>query len=511
MRWFLILLLASSFSSAVGQQGFNQSYDLEQLAAAFGSIELTNDTLIVYGNGYQTGNSSGGMCFAKIDTLGNLIDFHIYNDSLVDHYTIVYPNSLTKLSDSSGYAAVGQFFFRANGYFAKFDNNGLLVNLKEYEDLSTEVDFFQQIIEVENGFIIAGNKFKWAGELEVFVMKIDNSGNVVWESIYGNLNRNDTFGNIFKISDNEFIIGSATTSLQGASLPGIKNTSKIFAIDSLGNIQWEWESVPSLEELGVGKLFKTQEGHWAYMSGRGWYNATYNEISVQPKFIIRDEAFNLIYEDTFGMADNIINNFYNTIQLNDGGWLAVGIKPVSYPVLPEHTFYNSFSGWMARLDHQGNQLWNRLDTAFWSAETGSTNYYYDAVELPSGSIVVCGYSRTYEPAPKDWGWLIKVDKNGCVDTLFCAPVTSSTTDETVINQELKIYPNPAQSVINIAYSTPEKWDKIEGFNAFGQVVIVRLNEAGSQIDISWLSNGIYYLRFTKGNQSITRKIVKKSR
>jgi len=66
-------------------------------------------------------------------------------------------------------------------------------------------------------------------------------------------------------------------------------------------------------------------------------------------------------------------------------------------------------------------------------------------------------------------------------------------------------------VINIEYGAPEKWDKIEGFNAFGQIVILRLNEAGSAIDISWLSDGIYYLRFTKGNQSITRKILKKSR
>jgi len=110
MRWVLILLLASSFSSVIGQQGFNRSYDLEQPAAAFGSIELSNDTLIIYGNGRQTGNSSGGMCFAKMDTLGNLIDFHIYNDSLEDDYTIVYPSSLIKLSDGSGYVAVGQFF-----------------------------------------------------------------------------------------------------------------------------------------------------------------------------------------------------------------------------------------------------------------------------------------------------------------------------------------------------------------------------------------------------------------
>ncbi|GAB4499795.1 MAG: hypothetical protein OHK0019_37390 [Saprospiraceae bacterium] len=46
--------------------------------------------------------------------------------------------------------------------------------------------------------------------------------------------------------------------------------------------------------------------------------------------------------------------------------------------------------------------------------TVTPHYLYDAMELPSGSIIACGYNRTYEPEPKDWGWLIKVSKDGWV-------------------------------------------------------------------------------------------------
>jgi hypothetical protein len=338
-------------------------------------------------------------------------------------------------------------------------------------------------------------------------MKTDFEGNKIWEKKFTTPGRQTLFGQALILNDNEYVIGATTTVVQGVPLPQTTNTSKIFAIDSLGNVKWQWESQPSLEEAGVGRLFKTLEGYWAYMSGRGWYNAAYNEISRQPKFIIRDENFILIKEDTFGVADNPVNGLYNTIQLNDGGWLAVGVKPVNYPIPPVPMWFNSFSGWMVRLDSQGDQLWSRVDTAFWSVETGSTNYLYDAVELPSGSIIACGYSRTYEPAPKDWGWLIKVSKDGCIDTLNCTPL--NTTYSSLLKNEINIYPNPTPSIINIESMGIDVWDKIEVINLAGQRMKVLNHTREKKIDLSDVVDGIYFVRLIKSNQSVTRKIIKR--
>jgi len=506
MRYLLILIAALFRYAAPAQPGFNQAYDLGALVAAFGSMELSGDTLVVYGVAKEEGQPAFGMLFARFDTSGNLIDYRIHYDSLGKHFTIVSPDSFIKLGDGSGYAGVGQFFNPQNGYFAKFDNSGELVNFVEYHDDNYTNNVSRATIETNDGYLICGTDYSQLTSIEVFIQKIDTIGNIVWKRRYGLNDKRDLFGSIFRLSYNEFIMGASTTSVNGVPLPQTRNTSKIFAIDSLGHIKWQWESQPSLEELGAGSISRTSEGNWAYTSARGWYNATYNEISRQPKFIIRDENFNLIREDTFGIADFPIHGLHKALPLHDGGWLLIGVKPVHYPIPPVPMWYNSFSGWMVRLDSQGDELWSRVDTAFWSYETGSTNYYYDSVELPSGSLVVCGYSRTYEPASKDWGWLIKVSPDGCLDTLFCSPV--STLSPIVPDLEVSLYPNPASSTVHIRSEGVAVWDRIEVYNAAGQALRVLHDSREGRVELGGLPDGLYFIRLVKGGQFVTKKAVK---
>jgi hypothetical protein len=367
MRSALILSFIMIGLNSFSQPGFNQSYDFGQLAAGFGSLELSGGTLVVYGTIKQNNRPSFGLLFAQMDTLGNLIHYTVYNDSLGHDFTAVKPNSFIKLSSNSGYAGVAHIFQRTNGCLGLFDNQGELTKFIEFEDANSIVDFYKEVIEVADGFLVLGDKQNASnGVLDIFIMKTDFEGNKIWEKKFTTPGRQTLFGSTLILNENEYVISAISTAVQGVPLPQVTNTSKIFAIDSLGNVKWQWQSQPSLEELGAGSIFKTADGNWAYVSGRGWYNATYNEISVQPKFIIRDENFNVIKDDTFGVADITVNHFYNMIRLNDGGWLAVGVKPVNYPIPPVPMWFNSFSGWMVRLDSQGDQLWSRVDTAFWS-------------------------------------------------------------------------------------------------------------------------------------------------
>ena len=137
---------------AFTQPAFNRSYDFSERAALFGSVELSGDTVIVYGVGKAIDAPGFGILFARLDMFGNSIDYKIYNDSLEDEPTQIYSNSFIKLSDGSGYVGVGQFFYRANGYLIKFDNDGSLVFIKEFIDSTSGVDFFYQVKELPDGF-----------------------------------------------------------------------------------------------------------------------------------------------------------------------------------------------------------------------------------------------------------------------------------------------------------------------------------------------------------------------
>ena len=89
MSRLLIFVIFLGALDMQAQPGFNQSYDLGELAASFCSIERTNDTIIVYGGAKESEASGFGMLFARLDTIGNVIDYKIDNVSLGDEYTLV--------------------------------------------------------------------------------------------------------------------------------------------------------------------------------------------------------------------------------------------------------------------------------------------------------------------------------------------------------------------------------------------------------------------------------------
>jgi hypothetical protein len=93
MRWLVAFAVTLIGLPAYSQTGFNHSYDFGELAAGFGSLEMSGDTVVVYGAALEEGHTAFGMLFAKMDTFGNLIDFHIYNDSLGDDFSAVFPSS----------------------------------------------------------------------------------------------------------------------------------------------------------------------------------------------------------------------------------------------------------------------------------------------------------------------------------------------------------------------------------------------------------------------------------
>ena len=321
------------------------------------------------------------------------------------------------------------------------------------------------------------------------------------------MNRNDLFGNVHISNSNEYVIGCATTILQNVPYSQTKNTSRIIGIDSLGAIKWEWETAPSLEELGVGCLQKTQEGNWFYRSACGWYHDSLNYFSIRPKIVIRDTNFNIIRADTFGLEGSNTQYFANVIPLSDHGWLAVGSIPAAYETEPL-IGYNSLDGWMMRFDSSANPVWSWTDTAFWSTQSGSRNFLNDAVELPSGSIVACGYSRTYDPVVKDWGWLVKISPDGCVDMLSYATIGVEAPLPLSWKETVRLYPNPTSSVLQIESAETDAWDHVEVIDMMGRVLQSYQQFTENQIDLSRLEDGMYWVRLMKEGKMVTKKVIK---
>ncbi|MDR1739483.1 MAG: T9SS type A sorting domain-containing protein [Bacteroidales bacterium] len=77
------------------------------------------------------------------------------------------------------------------------------------------------------------------------------------------------------------------------------------------------------------------------------------------------------------------------------------------------------------------------------------------------------------------------------------------------NEDLKIYPNPTSSTINI--ESAESLSSITLFDGQGKKVLQKRNINSTQtiIDISSLSNGAYIMQVRMTKETITKKIIKK--
>jgi len=97
-----------------------------------------------------------------------------------------------------------------------------------------------------------------------------------------------------------------------------------------------------------------------------------------------------------------------------------------------------------------------------------------------------------------------VDKN--TPTLFnCA--TTGIQNISIQDLNIKIYPNPAQNVLNIK-DVSNHISRVEIVNRSGQSLMIT-NRVNNKIDLSLLATGSYLLKITtKGNQIAISKFVK---
>lgn len=97
----------------------------------------------------------------------------------------------------------------------------------------------------------------------------------------------------------------------------------------------------------------------------------------------------------------------------------------------------------------------------------------------------------------------------CRNTSTFDIVVRNTTglEEAFDNGAIKIYPNPAQSYLQVEVPERENVTEIQLTNAIGQVIARQKPAAGqARLNVSMLPNGIYFVKIMNAEGSITRKV-----
>jgi uncharacterized protein (TIGR02145 family) len=130
-----------------------------------------------------------------------------------------------------------------------------------------------------------------------------------------------------------------------------------------------------------------------------------------------------------------------------------------------------------------------LGAGFWtSTESPLENQVYYNVLRYDGA----GIAYTY--GPKETGLCIR-----CLsDTLLVTSI------DFIEQDNFMIYPNPASTEINIQANNASIF-QTEIFNAFGELVLSTQNQ--TNIDVSNLNTGIYFVKITGGNFTFNQKLI----
>lgn len=430
----------------------------------------------------------------------------------------------------SGYLAVGY----ANGFGAgsydvcllKTDAGGNLEWARTYGGSGT--DWGKSIHPTDDGgYIIAGYTQSYgAGEMDVYLIKIDANANLQWTRTYGGSSR-DVGYEAKQCPDGGYIIAGVTQSF-GEGM----NDIYLIRTDSLGNIIWTKTYGGAGDEVSIGigsayfgkfSLEQTSDSGYVIAASTSSFGAGDYDVYV----IKTDKNGDTLWTKTYGGSD--LDFGVSIKQTADTGYMIVG-------------WTRSFGGgnwdiYLIRTNPVGDTLWTK---------TYGDNYIESAIsfeKIGTEGYIIAGFAQGI----KIGTYLIGIDTNGnsecnkgqhptttivgntstivgsgaIIDSggvagnaaLTVIDVTSSLIDvcdtTTYVNEEITeangimVYPNPAHSELYIEgnFDVPATF---ELYDITGRKVLSQSINSNQPININQLSKGLYLYLLNADNKAIAR-------
>lgn len=196
---------------------------------------------------------------------------------------------------------------------------------------------------------------------------------------------------------------------------------------------------------------------------------------------------NQIWADTSGIdaaGDNEV--FFSTpIVTNNNDIMIVGA----------HELPNSgVSTEVLKYNQDGDKLWEREFNQYGGL---NQNYFYDIHQTFDDGFIICG-NLTNLTAFESPIWAVKLDSMGC-EVINCSVGVENDLLQT--SNSVSIYPNPTSNYLTI--ESDLDYHTINIYNLSGK--LVKTAERNSQILVSDLSKGMYFIQLVADKNVITKK------
>ncbi|HEX3047339.1 MAG TPA: hypothetical protein VHY08_21485 [Bacillota bacterium] len=309
-----------------------------------------------------------------------------------------YANSIQQTSDGgyivAGFSASTDIFGLTNQgktdcYIIKMDADGIRTGEKMYGGNGD--DYANSIQQTsDGGYIVAGYSDSTNipgltnhGKKDCFIMKLDESGGIVWQKMYGG-NNDDSASSIQPTSDGGYIMAGYSTS---TDILGLTNHGSadylIIKLDGTGNIVWQKMYGGNGAEFGSSILQTGDGGYVVAGSSSSTDIAGLTNHGISDYHMIKlDGDGNLAWQKLYG--GNYDESPNSIQQTSDGGYILAGYSnSTDISGLTNHGLMDYY---IVKTDEAGNSMWEKMYGG------NATDNAYSIQPTSDGGYIVAGPS-----------------------------------------------------------------------------------------------------------------------
>ena len=357
------------WTKTFGGSGLDEGWSVQQTA---------DGGYIIAGRTNSFGAGSYDVYLIKTDSSGNISWSRTFGGTQDDE-----SRSVQQTTDGGYIIVGGTYSFGAGSwdvYLIKTDASGNMTWSKTFGGAGYDIGSSVQQT-ADGGYIIGGYTTSFgAGSYDVYLIKTDASGNMIWSKTFGGTG-DDEGWSVQQASDGGYIIGGATNSYGagGYDVYLIKtNTS--------GNMTW------SRTFGGMG----TSWGHSVEQTADGGYvvgGSTHSSGGPNYIYLVKTDASgDVTWSKTFRGMNEEAGGF-SAQQTADGGYIVGGNS-----VAPGASYYDVY---LVKMDASGNVTWSKTiggannDVGFFVRQTADGGY------------IIVGYTESFGAGSYDI-YLIKL-------------------------------------------------------------------------------------------------------
>ncbi len=439
--------------------------------------EFGDSALINYGNSVQqlpggsiffagssNSNFIGGsdLSLTKLDAEGNFIwrkYFGTANDDFCSR--MIVKNNILIICGQS----YNNTTSTADGILLAVDTNGIELWQHNYGSSVVSEAFFGVCSAINGGYLVCGIKSgltQYSGDF--WLVKTDSSGNLQWETTYGDQGVQETSDAIVQLSNGDiFISGDKGISTSAYNAWIVKT-------DSLGNEIWD--RLMSNPNNGGCKNICFSSDNLIYVIGEAATDSS-ADFDIQVSKI--DTSGNLRWV-RYITATNQSDAGFDMKETDDHKFMITG-------------YYFDTMQWQKRIpmiliDTSGNELGRKL------FGTTLQNIGYEIIQSVNGGFLIGGTDFM----------------NGQCILIYNNVTDNDGIDEIKNRNTIAVYPNPAFNQFNVHLLLTG--GMLEVLDISGRnIMSVPVSETDFNIDASMLKSGIYILRLNTGQNIIYSKLI----